>query len=192
MIVLAALMVTPALAAKDSGFTGKIGLSYGLGSAEDADGDTPPRVLNAARGYVMPGWRIGRWVPGVMMEYRLLNQATNADQVGNVNYKGSGYQLGVGVSTPWNRFEFATAIKFFGEHSLSNKVGGNPIIYRMPIGAFLAATYQIASFSGVDLHAGLNFDFVAWNQSFVNGADTDISGNSVKDWGTALEIGARL
>lgn len=98
-------------------FAVPLSASLGLGAMENSDMNLKSRVMNALSLEALPSYRMGKWLIGPHLDYRIQGQITSLDSAGGTNLKGSGYLIGLGARYELSDRHFAQAsLDLIGEY----------------------------------------------------------------------------
>jgi hypothetical protein len=154
-------------------------LSFGLGTGSNNSGSIPSRAMNILSLRALPGYRLGRWMPGLYLDYHFVGQTAEPSSVSNQNLGGAGYLVGLGGTFDWNKFNFLLAVNFYGSYTLSTQAfGGQTSVYSAPLGFVAMANYQVLK-NYPDWLAGLFVQSTAYSTSTLGGTSVDVSSNKL-------------
>lgn len=172
---------------------GHVGATYGvgrLGNDELAGGD---RTVGALSVQALPGYRFGKLLVGANLDYRWQGQYTALERVGGLNWRGSGYLLGVGASYRFNPEWYAmVAVDFLGRYSFDRQTMAAqddhlaaPLGLRAKVGYFPLARFPSWSVDG-------DFQYLRFSELDVSGK---INKTTSSQWilgvGVAYHFGAK-
>jgi outer membrane protein OmpA-like peptidoglycan-associated protein len=148
----------------------------------------PSRTMNTLTLSAMPGYKIGKFMPGILVDYRIVGQYTAVADVSNQNLRGSGLMFGLGTNyRVAERWMASLGVEFFGKHTLSQQTGaGASAEFKSPLGIKFGASYLVHP--DYPATADLSFNYLKYKTLNTGGTDLDLADNGVSHWSIALGV----
>lgn len=164
----------PAISLAEFGFHVGTHLGYGqMGNSPLATPSIPDRSMSTFDLQIMPGYRLGDMLGGLMMDYRLANQLEQGDP-GETNLSGQDLIFGLAISYEPGLWKFMLGYDFKATHSLS---GADE--------KYMGSGFRLLF--GYEFLEKLRFDFLYTKTGYntnetSSGIITDYSADKVRHW----------
>lgn len=160
------------------------GSHLGIGRMGNESLTLANRTMSVIDFQFMPGYTIGAFMPGLLLDYRFVGQMTDSVNAGGSDLAGKSFIIGLGTTFLTGDWKILFSYDLRSRHSLStNDSSGNHTTYKGS-GFHLLGGYQLAKnwfFDG-------EFVQSSYNTSAVGESESDISSNKVKQWNLSFGV----
>lgn len=167
-------------AEEKSKFALPLSASAGIGTMASGGMNVKSRTMNALSIEALPSYRMGKWLIGPHLDYRVQGQVSSLSDAGGTNLKGSGWLIGLGVRHDFDdKFFVQGAIDFLGAYDLSkDTAAGEDDNLKAPIGLRAKTGYAF-----LERIPNLTFDadlqLLQYKTIHIGGADRDETFNQL-------------
>lgn len=164
----------------ESKFALPLSASFGLGTLESSDLDLKSRTMTSTSFEALPSYRVGRWLFGLHLDYRIQSQLTSLSDAEGTNLKGKGYLFGLGARYNFSDRLFTQgSVDFFGMYDFEKDTSASeddelksPLSLRVKAGYVLLPQIPNLTFD-VDLQ------YLTWSKIHIAGNDKSATFNQL-------------
>lgn len=155
-----------------------LGSHLGFGGMGNESGTRTNRTMGTFDLQAMPGYRVFGFMPGILLEYRMMSQLTNRIEAGS-DYSGNGSNVGLGILFEPALFKFLASYDFRSRHGFSSpETTFSGSGYRLMVG------YKILPLLAFDLQ----FVQTKYNTVEENETETSIDEDPITHWNLGFGV----
>lgn len=168
----------PGMGMSVGGIAFRGGVDAGIGSMKNESNSIPSRTMNEVALYAMPGYQFAMVTGGVLAEYRVRGQNTEASTVGNQNLSGGGYLVGPALGFSFLSFHLIGSFDLLGQYKMANVTStGAESTYKSVSGFRFMLGYSL--FPMISVNA--TYQMASYGKNTTGSTETDLSSNKVKE-----------
>lgn len=160
------------------------GSHLGVGRMGNATQSLSSRTMSTFDLQFMPGWRLGSFMPGLLLDYRFVSQMTPKSDVGNSDLAGKSFTMGLGSTVQFDQWKLLFSYDFRSRHSKNEANSANQSTSYAGSGFHFLAGYGFASNWFFDV----SFSKQNYNSSDTGGLETRLDADVLTHWNLGFGI----